>query len=245
VVVFPRYKSNRGGLKRQNQRLIEILSNLLALSVVYFSLGSFFPSLQREEIRVGYLSLVLFFLTLFIHPWTFIQYSLVFLLFLFLKWNENRSNIFYRSLGLFYIVGLVIALTAFFILSTGSIQPYLNEFNLSIFIDSFKAVNLVLAGALSNLVPWVLSTYYLSTQGDEGDFIKFMRILVFSTSVMFLFLNPFDKARVLNNLPVGCFAALGVSKVVSETEGRTGLIFILYVMAHSLVYLFRTLYFII
>ena len=114
---------------------------------------------------------------------------------------------------------------------------------ISLFSDSFKAVNFVYAGVLSNVVPWVLSIYYLRVRSDEGDFSIFMRLLVFSTSLMFFFLNPFDKARVLSNLPLGCFAALGLLEFVSEVDSKNGLVAILFIMVQSLVYVFRTLYF--
>lgn len=219
------------------------LSNLLGLSLVYFSLGLLFSSLKREGVWAGYFSLVLFFSVLFVHPWTFFQYCLVVIPFLFLKLKENRFSGYYRSLGLFFVVGLVLTLSVFFVLSGGSVQPSLNVLNLSLFFDSFKAVNFVYAGVLSNVVPWLLSIYYLSLQNYEGDFSKFMRLLVFSTSIVFFFLNPFDKARALSNLPVGCFAALGLLKFVSEADSKNGLMLILLIMVQSLVFVFRTLYF--
>jgi len=219
------------------------LSNLLGLSLVFFSLGLLFSSLKREGVWAGYYSLVLFFLVVFVHPWTFFQYCLVVIPFLFFKLKENRFSGYYRSLGSFFVVGFVLTLFVFFFLSKGSVQPYLNVLNLSLFFDSFKAVNFVYAGVLSNIVPWLLSLYYLSVQSDEGDFSKFMRILVFSTSIVFFFLNPFDKARVLSNLPVGCFAALGLSKFVSEANSKNGLMLFLLVMVQSVVFVFRTLFF--
>ena len=219
------------------------LSNLLGLSLVYFSLGILFSSLKREGVWAGYFSLALFFIVVFVHPWTFFQYCLVVFLFLFLKLKENRFSGYYRSLGFFFVVGLVLTLSVFFFLSGESVQPSLNVLNLSLFFDSFKAVNFVYAGVLSNVVPWLLSIYYLSVQRCEGDFSKFMRLLVFSTSIVFFFLNPFDKARVLSNLPVGCFAALGLLKFVSEADSKNGLMLILLIMVQSLVYVFRTLYF--
>jgi len=219
------------------------LSNLLGLSLVYFSLGILFSSLKREGVWAGYFSLALFFSVLFVHPWTFFQYCLVVFPFLFLKLKENRFSGYYRSLGLFFVVGLVLALSVFFFLSGESVQPSLNVLDLSLFFDSFKAVNVVYAGVLSNVVPWLLSIYYLSGQSCDGDFSKFMRLLVFSTSLVFFFLNPFDKARVLGNLPVGCFAALGLLRFVSEADSRNGLMLILLIMVQSLVFVFRSLYF--
>lgn len=219
------------------------LSNLLGLSLVYFSLGLLFSSLKREGVWAGYFSLVLFFSVLFVHPWTFVQYCLVVIPFIFFKLKENRFSGYYRSLGLFFVVGLVLTLSVFFFLSGESVQPALNVLNLSLFFDSFKAVNFVYAGVLSNVVPWLLSIYYLSVRSCEGDFSKFMRLLVFSSSLVFFFLNPFDKARALSNLPVGCFAALGLLKLVSEADSKNGLMLILLIMVQSLVFVFRTLYF--
>lgn len=219
------------------------LSNLFGLSLVYFSLGLLFSILKREELWVGYVSLTLFFLVMFVHPWTFIQYCLVLIPFLYFKWKDNRLNRFYRSLGIFFVVGFVVSLSMFLFLTYESVQPYLNMLNYSLFFDSFKAINIVYAGVLSNPVPWVLSLYYMTVKGDGGDFSKFLRLLVFSTSLVFFFLNPFDKARILSNLPIGCFAALALKRLISEGDSRIGLTFILLIMVQSLVYVFRTLYF--
>ncbi|MDP6458646.1 MAG: hypothetical protein QGF78_04920, partial [Candidatus Bathyarchaeota archaeon] len=219
------------------------LSNLLGLALVFFSLGLLFSSLKREATWTGYFSIALFFMVLFVHPWTFFQYCIVVISFLFIKLKENSYSDYYRFLIKFFVSGLVITLPVFFLLSTDSIQPYLNMGTLSLFIDTFKAVNFVYAGALSNVVPWLLSVYYLSGQGDERDVSKFLRLLVFLTSILFLFLNPFDKSRVIINLPLGYFAALGLSKFNSKVDSKNGLIFVLFLLFQSLVFVFRTLYF--
>ena len=219
------------------------LSNLLGLSLVYFSLGLLFSSINRDGGWAAYFSLALFFSVMFVHPWTFFQYCLVVFPFLFLKLKENRISGYYRSLGLFFVVGLVLTLSVFFALSSESIQPSLNVFSLSLFFDSFKAVNFVYAGVLSNVVPWLLSIYFLSVPSDKGDFSRFVRMLVYSTSILFFFLNPFDKARALSNLPVGFFTAFGLLKFVSEADSKNRLMFILLIMVQSVVFVFRTLYF--
>ena len=221
------------------------LSNLLGLSLVFFSLGSFFSSLKREDLWAGYFSIALFFIVLFVHPWTFFQYCLAVVLFLFFKLKENRFSNYYHSLGLFFVFGLALSLSVFFVLSNDSIQPYLNVSNLSLFFDTFKAVKIIYAGALSNVVPWLLSVYYMSVQSDERNFSKFLRILVFLTSIAFLFANPFDKSRVLSNLPVGYFAALGFLKFNLEVDYKNGLMFILFLIFQSIVFVFRTLYFLV
>jgi len=210
---------------------------------VYFSLGLLFSSINREGGWTAYFSLALFFSVLFVHPWTFFQYCLVVFPFLFLKLKENRISGYYRSLGLFFVVGLVLSLSVFFALSSESVQPSLNVFSLSLFFDSFKAVNFVYAGVLSNVVPWLLSIYFLSVPSDKGDFSRFVRMLVYSTSILFFFLNPFDKARALSNLPVGFFTAFGLLKFVSEADSKNRLMFILLIMVQSVVFVFRTLYF--
>jgi len=219
------------------------LSNLLGLCLVFFSLGLLFSSLKREAVWTGYFSIALFFMVLFVHPWTFFQYCIVIIPFLFIKLKENSYSDYYRFLVKFLVSGLVLILPVFFLLSTNSIRPYLNLVTLSLFIDTFKAVNFVYAGALSNIVPWLLSAYYLSGQSDERDVSKFLRLLVFLTSILFLFLNPFDKSRALINLPLGYFAALGLSKLNLKLDSKNGLIFALFLLFQSIVFVFRTLYF--
>ena len=219
------------------------LSNLLGLCLVFFSLGLLFSSLKREAVWTGYFSIALFFMVLFVHPWTFFQYCIVVIPFLFIKLKENSYSDYYRFLVKFLVSGLVLILPVFFLLSTNSIRPYLNLVTLSLFIDTFKAVNFVYAGALSNIVPWLLSAYYLSGQSDERDVSKFLRLLVFLTSILFLFLNPFDKSRALINLPLGYFAALGLSKLNLKLDSKNGLIFALFLLFQSIVFVFRTLYF--
>ncbi len=185
----------------------------------------------------------MFFSVLFVHPWTFFQYCIVVIPFLFIKLKENSYSDYYRFLVKFLVSGLVLILPVFFLLSTNSIRPYLNLVTLSLFIDTFRAVNFVYAGALSNIVPWLLSAYYLSGQSDERDVSKFLRLLVFLTSILFLFLNPFDKSRALINLPLGYFAALGLSKLNLKLDSKNGLIFALFLLFQSIVFVFRTLYF--
>ena len=219
------------------------LSNLLGLCLVFFSLGLLFSSLKREAVWTGYFSIALFFMVLFVHPWTFFQYCIVVIPFLFIKLKENSYSDYYRFLVKFLVSGLVLILPVFFLLSTNSIRPYLNLVTLSLFIDTFRAVNFVYAGALSNIVPWLLSAYYLSGQSDERDVSKFLRLLVFLTSILFLFLNPFDKSRALINLPLGYFAALGLSKLNLKLDSKNGLIFALFLLFQSIVFVFRTLYF--
>ncbi|MDP6048861.1 MAG: hypothetical protein QGG23_05400 [Candidatus Bathyarchaeota archaeon] len=219
------------------------LSNLLGLCLVFFSLGLLFSSLKREAVWTGYFSIALFFMVLFVHPWTFFQYCIVIIPFLVIKLKENSYSDYYRFLVKFLVSGLVLILPVFFLLSTNSIRPYLNLVTLSLFIDTFKAVNFVYAGALSNIVPWLLSAYYLSGQSDERDVSKFLRLLVFLTSILFLFLNPFDKSRALINLPLGYFAALGLSKLNLKLDSKNGLIFALFLLFQSIVFVFRTLYF--
>ena len=219
------------------------LSNLLGLCLVFFSLGLLFSSLKREAVWTGYFSIALFFMVLFVHPWTFFQYCIVIIPFLFIKLKENSYSDYYRFLVKFLVSGLVLILPVFFLLSTNSIRPYLNLVTLSLFIDTFRAVNFVYAGALSNIVPWLLSAYYLSGQSDERDVSKFLRLLVFLTSILFLFLNPFDKSRALINLPLGYFAALGLSKLNLKLDSKNGLIFALFLLFQSIVFVFRTLYF--
>lgn len=228
------------------------LTNLLGLCLVFFSLGLLFRSLRcgcRASLAAASL---LGGLLVFTHPWTFDQYYTAAVLTAGIIWFEARvkegglgkfwaMSVYLVSLGaaellkvlVFHGVGGVSA-------SSTAVKGFagLSKF----WFSSIFSFRLLYGGLMSSLVLIglaVLGVYVLRCRDVPEVYFTVFTAL---TSLVFLIGDETIKSRLLYNVPVGLFAALGFKMLLGRRLGddvKRSLV--LFVALNLVVYLFRSM----
>ena len=225
------------------------LTNMLALSLAFLSIGFLFRFLRRFYKVNLVLSSILGFLLFFTHPWTFYQYLPAIFLTIAISWHRNR--------GKFPIVTTIFSCVLSLVLV--GIFKFLNFRGFRFFpvfsyalavsegVSSFWARNtfifrLLYGGLLSYMIllSLVLIGIYLMDRKNINEL--YLTVFLALTSLFFLIGNYTIKSRLLYNLPIGIFASLGFNSIIrlniSEDIKKVLITFIILTFT---VYLFRSL----
>ena len=228
------------------------LTNMLGLVLVFFSLGFLFRSMRCGcRLSLGFACLSGG-LLLFTHPWTFDQYIAAAVLtaglMLYGAYVGGGDYVEVKTM-LVYVasLGLVELLKAFVFRGVGGLSAsgevvrrlsQLSEF----WVDSIFSFRLLYGGTLSVVVLLglaVVGVYLWRSGGVPG---LYFNVFFAVTSALFLIGDETIKGRLLFNVPVGLFAALGFTLILRWRCGEdVKKAFTLFVVSNSSAYLLRSL----
>jgi len=228
------------------------LTNMLALSLVFLSLGFLFRSLRRGCDLSLILAVIPGILLVFTHPWTFDQYVATTILTIIVSFYRTRKEDggyekIKRSILYIAILGLsdifkMLLFHGFGAISASSTAVSMISSLPEFWLDSIFGFRLLYGGTISVVVLVGLAVLgvYLN------KLVKFPNIYftVFPavTSLLFLIGDETIKSRLLYNVPIGLFAAIGMSSLSRRRfNDNFKKCFILFVISNSTVYLFRSL----
>jgi len=225
------------------------LTNMLALSLAFLSLGFLFRFLRRFGKINLVLSSILGFLLFFTHPWTFYQYIPAMFLIIAISWYRNRDEFPIMTTMFLCVLSLVLV----------GIFKVLNFRGFSFFpvfsyilavsegISSFWARNtfifrLLYGGLLSYVILLSLALIGIYLMDRKNINELYLTVFLALTSLFFLIGTYMIKSRLLYNIPIGIFASLGFNSIIrlnmSEDLKK---ILITFVIVTFTVYLFRSL----
>jgi len=218
------------------------LGNMFGLCFACCFLATLFRGLKTGHVFNYILSGIFGLLFFFSHPYTFdLYFSVLIITLIFLLYYEKSYStpeihvilIFLLIFGLFEVAGNSIlgraeATDAFIaLLKTLTIQIRLN------FLE---------AGFTSNTI--LLSLAAFGAWEIKADKIPklYLQLLLAISGLGFIFLNDMFRFRLLIDLPLGIFAALGFENVLNYKRlGKARFIIICFIVLFMLVYLLRSL----
>jgi len=216
------------------------LSNLLALSIVFFSLGLLFRAMRMGDPGLLGAASLAGGLLVYTHPWTMDQLLAglvpVIVLILYRKDPQYVERALYLG-GYLGVVGVAEVVKILFLGGGGGVAAASTA--VSGFLDLseiwsslFFCFPYIYSGFISNLVFLVLATigvYMLKVDDVSGRWLWFMVSL---SSVVYFVSFETIKSRILYNIPFGFFGALGVFWVC-ERRGFSSTVFM---VTYSLFY---------
>jgi len=202
------------------------LTNMLALSIVFLSLGFLFRAIRCGRYFYLIIASLIGGLLVFTHPWTFDQYfTTVFFTAFFVLYDDRKMDKGYNrfkiiffylfSLGLSELVKIIVfhgpGGVSASSLAIGSLVQVTRFWSSTIFF--FRRIY---CGLESNIILLILSIIgifilgYVSTRN-----VCLISILVVS-SLLFLFNDAIIKSRLIYNVPVGLYTAYGFIWLIQQ-----------------------------
>ncbi|MDP6457764.1 MAG: hypothetical protein QGF78_00295 [Candidatus Bathyarchaeota archaeon] len=194
------------------------LTNMLGLSMVLFSLGLLFRALRCG----GRLSLVLSCLVgallVFTHPWSFDQYFVAAVLAAGFVWFDVGWERFFSDswMVVVYLVSLGFSevLKMLVVPGGGGVSAVSTAIGgvsglSSFWVDSIFSFRLLYGGTISCVVLLGLSVVGVYLMKGGGFAGRFFMVLPAVSSLLFLIGDEVIKTRLIYNLPLGLYAALG------------------------------------
>jgi len=226
------------------------LTNMLALSIIFLSLGFLFRALQR----VCCLSLILASLIgvflVFTHPWTFDQYFVVIALMAFFVWYDDSKSkegynkfkmiiIYLFSLGfseilksnLFHGYGGISASS----LAIGNIVNFIRFWPNTVFF--FRRIYCGLEANIILLGLSIISLLLLKrSRISEIFLIGFLAV----SSLPFLFCDARIKSRLIYNIPIGLYTAYSFTWLIRQKNKDLKSSSSFFVLSSMIGYFFRS-----
>jgi len=224
------------------------LTNVLALALIFFSLGLLFSSLRRRCYRELAVAMFLGGLALFTHPWTLDQFLAPFFVVAFYL---------YRGRGLdghdddLKIVGSYLLFLGFLELlrvvvfggtgALGAAQTVVDSIlRQTYFWDgSLLAFRLYYGGVISNVVLFFLVLVGAYVGRDGCVFNRYVQFFLLLTGVIFFFVDGPHKSRLVFNLPTSFLSSYGLLYVSGGS--RDSRFYSSFFAAYSLNYVFMCL----
>jgi len=228
------------------------LTNMLALSIVFLSLGFLFRAIRCRCHFSLIIASLIGILIVFTHPWTFDQYfATIFLTAFFILYDDRKEDKGYDrfKMILFYLLSLALSelvkIKVFHgysgvsasSLAIGSLVQVSRFWSSTIF--SFKRIY---CGLESNVILLILSIMgiYIFRQAFTPK-VCLINILIVS-SLLFLLNDAMIKSRLIYNIPIGLYTAysfvwLNKQKKIDDYK----LYLNLFILFNMIVYLFRSL----
>lgn len=228
------------------------LANILGLSLIFFSLGFLFRTLRQGKWNNFLATNVFGVLLVFTHPWTFNQYfsaismSTVVLYYLYWKDGKDKGNL--KPLFSYSVILAVAELVKSQVFKgIGGIAATSTVVNGIVGLDEFwfssiYNFRLLYGGYISNVLLLCLATVgaYIMNRNEIHE--KFLTILLALTSLVFLIGDETIKSRLLFNIPIGLFAALGFLYIHQRFQDRNlKYAFTFFTGSSMLVYFFQSL----
>jgi len=227
------------------------LTNMLALSIIFLSLGFLFRALRHVcYFSLTFASLIGFFLV-FTHPWTFDQYFVVIALMAFFIWYDDSKS--KRGYSKFKIVSLYLLSLVFSeILKSKLFHVYSgvsasslaigNIVNLNRFwYDAVFFFRRIYCGLEANIILLGLSIIALlflkQSRISEVFLIGFLAV----SSLPFLFSDAMIKSRLIYNIPIGLYTAYSFTWLIEQKNKDFILSLSYFVLSSMFVYFFRSM----
>lgn len=228
------------------------LTNMLALSLAFLSLGFLFRSLRRDCNTSLSLASILGVLLVFTHPWMSNQYGATTILTIIISYNRTRKKkgsyentkrtlLYIASLGLSDLAKTLLLHGSGAISASSTVISNISSLP-EFWLDSIFSFRLRFGGTLSVfiLVGLAVLGVYLSGFGEFSEI--YFTIFLVLTSLLFPIGDKVIKSRLLYNVPIGLFAAIGMSSLSRwKFNDNFKKFFILFVVLNLTVYLFRSL----
>ena len=195
------------------------LTNLMALCIVYFSLGLFIRALRYKCWINLLLAFIIGSLIVFTHPWTFDQYYLpAVLMGIFVFYNDYKKNNNYinTKMIIFYLIILgfseLVKMTFLHGISglsatSSLIKRISNIYNF--WQDTTFSFRNIYSGLLSNNIIIFFSIIGSNLLNINVLLELYFIIFFIVSSLLFLIGDAMIKSRLLYNLPFGIFASYG------------------------------------
>jgi len=228
------------------------LTNMLALSIVFLSLGFLFRAIRCRCFFSLIIASLIGILIVFTHPWTFDQYfATLFLTAFFILYDDRKESKGYDRFKMILFYLLLLALSE--LVKIKLFHGYSGVSASSLAIGSFVQVfrfwsstifffRRIYCGLESNFILLILSIVWIfifrQTFTQKGCLIT---ILIVS-SLTFLFNDAMIKSRLLYNIPIGLYTAYSFVWLNKQRKiGDFKLYLNLFVLFNMIVYLFRSL----
>lgn len=230
-----------------------LLTNLLALSLVNFSLGFLFRSLRKGSLQSLILACFIGVLLAFTHPWTLNQYysGVVVLLILLAFWSRKGKILKETSWFVFiYFISVSAAdvIKEILLRGAGSVSAYTavssNLTSMTLFWGNLiAAMNFLFGGYFSNILLLSLVIFAILFYENQDVSSLYLAILLFLSSLVFFIGDDMIKSRILFNLPIGMFAAYGFVRLkqLFKNQNQLGIVFTYFSIISMLAFLFRSL----
>jgi len=227
------------------------LSNMLALSFMFLSLGFLFRSINTSSKYYFILSIITGILTTYSHYWTFelfyISLSTSIMYYIFIN-KENNNTVenkcyLYSYITIFIIIDIA---TIFYFnkLNISSIDLIIQQpFNIyNIWNEMIFGFRLMYGGMLSNMVLWVciVCGVYVNKYRTINNAYINMNLLI--SSILFIISNAQIQTRIIINLPIGIYAAFGFNYIIRKIKNRNlKYMFIILIILYFSTNLFRSI----
>ncbi|MFX0135779.1 MAG: hypothetical protein ACFFDN_19205 [Candidatus Hodarchaeota archaeon] len=227
------------------------LTNMLALSIIFISLGFLFKALRLLcYSNLIFSSLIGVFLV-FTHPWTFDQYYIaIVLMAFFILYDDSKSNkgydklkiifIYLFSLGFSEIVKIILfqghsGMSASY-LAIGNIVS-LNKF----WYNTVFFFRRIYCGLEANIISFGLSIitllYFKKSSISKIFLIGFLAV----SSLPFLFCDAMIKSRLIYNMPIGLYTAYGFTLLIGKKHKDITTSSSYFILSNMIGYFFRSL----
>ncbi len=229
------------------------LANILGLALIFLSLTFLFRTTRKESKNSLVAASITGSLLVFTHPWTFDQYYATIIV------TTAVSYIFYRKAGketislkpmvtYIAILGLSELIKSQLFRGVGGIAAGSDAINRlasfgEFWFTSIYNFRLLYGGFMSSILLLSLATIGLYIiEGNKNIPERFFTILTVLTSLVFLIGDETIKSRLLFNLPIGLFTAIGFLHLNQKLQDRKlRNAFTLLTISSMLLYLFQSL----
>ena len=227
------------------------LSNMLGLSVLFFSLMFLIRALQRRSISSLIIASLLGILVLFIHPWTLVQYIVGIICTTFLLGyrvyikREDPNDFYFIISYLGFLVFSELIKILIFQGRSGISATYSTIQGIAhipkFWYSSIFTFKILYGGSMSIFLLFILVILGMLVIKTSPIVDSILLFFTFFTSLVFLVGNEVIKSRLMFNFPLGLYAAFGVVWLTERKSlSRIKPVIISFILLTSLVYLFRT-----
>ncbi|MFX0184219.1 MAG: hypothetical protein ACFE95_14140 [Candidatus Hodarchaeota archaeon] len=227
------------------------LTNMLALSIIFLSLGFLFRALRRYCYSNMILASFTGVFLVFTHPWTFDQYYAVIVLMAFFIWYDERKIregynkfkmifLYLVSLGLSEIVKSKIfhgyGGASASSLAIGNITNLTRFWYNTVFF--FRRIY---CGLEANIILLGLSIIALIFLKKSRLSQVFLIGLLAVSSLPFLFVDAKIKSRLIYNIPIGLYTAYSFTWLIRQKNKDITLSSSFFILSSMIVYFFRSM----
>jgi len=222
------------------------LSNMLALSFVFISLGFLYMSFESGDKVHLVFSLIFNLFVLFSHPYTFMQYYFAFLLSTvmlffrpdreFLDWRSHY--IVYAFISGVFFIGRLWLLNNIGVLPGGLLPGFIIKPSLQIWDNIIFGFLSLYGAAFSNVLFWIVAAFGFYKYWVEEGSRLLIAALFGSTSCVYLLSGGMMMSRLVYNLPWPVFVGAGLIFLINsdKLKLRTRICILLFSFSYFLIY---------
>lgn len=224
------------------------LANTLGLVFLFSAFGFLFNALRTKNYIYLISASVFGSLAVFTHPWTFIQYYVVMVLFLVYRYFiEKRPEgcltvlLYLCTTGLADLFkGVLIDGLAGYGSIAANPPQLLSVFNF--WDNNIVAFRQRFGGLLSVTILLCIAAYGVYKLKRSDSFHIFLTILLVVSSFYYFMADCVIQSRIVYNIPFGVFTALGVASIIRwKVNNNFKKIFVLFIFLYMVVYMLRSM----